>query len=200
MPAATRRNRATTRPRTTRADGENRPRRAAGPQRRTRGRGEEPTAFDLMQRRIVTVDPSTPLSEVARILSENRISGVPVVNNRGKAVGVVSLRDIVDRYVEDPDTQPRPRRTYFRLSTEELLDEDFESVEVPSESEDKAEDVMNPEIVSVPADAGARQVAGTMAKRSVHRVLVTEPETGAVVGIIGSLDVLGALGAPRRIR
>ena len=48
----------------------------------------------LMKRNVLTVGPSTPLREVARLLSDNGISGVPVVEH-GKVLGVVSETDIV---------------------------------------------------------------------------------------------------------
>lgn len=151
-------------------------------------------AKHVMEKRIITVGRNAPLSEVERLLTENRISGMPVTDAAGRAIGVVSYRDLLDHYAEDPDARPRRERAFYRLSTEHLLDEDFESFEVPEESEDTVEDVMTPEVIHVAADATLQDVCRTMGEHEVHRVLVTDPKTEEVVGIIGSLALLTAMG------
>ena len=61
------------------------------------GRLESVDVGQAMTRAVVTVGPETPLREVARILSERRISGLPVVDGAGALVGVVSGRDLLTR-------------------------------------------------------------------------------------------------------
>jgi CBS domain-containing protein len=151
------------------------------------------TARDIMRERIVTVDYSAPLSEVERVLSENRILGAPVVDEAGRIMGVVSVKDLLDRYAEDPDTKPRRGHGYFRLSTEELEDEDLESVSLPEETEDTARDVMTAQVFTVSAKAGLKEIADAMCDHKVHRVLVEEG--GKLVGLISTLDILEALRA-----
>jgi CBS domain-containing protein len=151
------------------------------------------TAKDIMAKRIVSVSPSAPLSEVERLLTENRISGMPVTDSSGRAIGVVSYRDLLDHYAENPDARPRREPGFFRLPTEHLLDEDFESFSVPPESEDTVEDVMTPAIIDVATDASIQEICRTMTKHSVHRVLVTNVETGRMVGLVSSLSVLAAI-------
>ena len=152
------------------------------------------TARDVMERRIITVGRTAPLSEVERVLSENRISGMPVTDASGRAIGVVSYRDLLDHYAENPDARPRRERAFYRLSTEHMLDEDFESFEVPEESEDTVEDVMTPEVIHVDLGTPIADVARTMVERTVHRVLVLDPDSGRVIGIISSTGLLAALG------
>jgi CBS domain-containing protein len=53
-------------------------------------------ARDIMTRQVVSVSPVTPVRQLAKILTQNRISGVPVVDKRGKVVGIVSERDLLD--------------------------------------------------------------------------------------------------------
>ncbi len=153
----------------------------------------ELTARDIMERRVVTVAPTSPLSEVERLLTEHRISGMPVTDTSGKAIGVVSYRDLLDHYAENPDARPRRGAGFFRLSTEHMLDEDFEAFEVPPESEDTVGDVMTPAIVDVSADASIPEICRTMSRNSVHRVLVTDAATGRMTGIVSSLGVLAAI-------
>ena len=52
------------------------------------------TAGDIMTKEVITVGPATPVKELARILTQRRISGV-LVENRGKVLGVVSEGDLI---------------------------------------------------------------------------------------------------------
>jgi CBS domain-containing protein len=54
-------------------------------------------ARDIMTKRVVAVTPLTPVKQVAKILNQNHISGVPVVDKSGKLVGIVSERDLLAR-------------------------------------------------------------------------------------------------------
>lgn len=149
------------------------------------------TARDIMQKEVITVPYATPLSEVERTLSDNRISGAPVTDEAGHIIGIVSIRDLVERYAEDPDARPRRGNGFYHLSSEEMLEEDFETFEVPEESEETAGDVMTGQIHSVEADVGLREIAAAMAKHRIHRVLVCE--NGRHVGLISTMEILRAL-------
>lgn len=153
------------------------------------------TAGDIMQTRIFTVSDTAPLSEIERVLTENRISGVPVTNQAGKVIGVVSVRDLLARYVEDPDARPHRGGRYFDESVEELADEDLVSLDLPEESEETAADVMNPEVFHVPTSATLQEVARKMTEHRIHRVLVTDPADGRIVGILTTMGVLAAFAA-----
>jgi CBS domain-containing protein len=151
------------------------------------------TARDLMRKNVVTVDGSAPLSEVERILSDQRISGAPVTDEGGRIIGILSLRDLVARYTEDPDARPRRGHGFYELSTEELSEEDYEAFEVPEESEETARDIMTAEIYTVPEGASLEEIAAVMVNHRIHRVLV-ESE-GKFVGLISTLEILDALSA-----
>lgn len=152
------------------------------------------TARDLMRENVVTVSKDTPLSELERILSDQKITGAPVTDESGAIVGVVSVRDLIDRYSEDSDAKPRRDRGWFELSSEELLEEDYESFEVPEEAEETVADIMTASVVSVPEDAGIREIAKTMTERKVHRVLVERAgRPGVHIGIVGTFEILDML-------
>lgn len=53
------------------------------------------TARDVMTRDVVTVGPTLAVKELAKVFVKNRISGAPVVDKKGKIIGVVSEADIV---------------------------------------------------------------------------------------------------------
>jgi len=52
-------------------------------------------ASDVMIKDVITVKESTPIKEVARLFSDNKITGAPVVNDEGLLVGVLSETDII---------------------------------------------------------------------------------------------------------
>jgi CBS domain-containing protein len=120
------------------------------------------TAADVMERKVVWVSETSPLSDVERLLTEHRISGMPVLDATGRAVGVVSYRDLLDHGA------PHGRAVLVK-------------------------DVMTPAIVDVTTEASVREICATMTKHSVHRVLVTEPGTGRMVGLVTSMGALAAL-------
>lgn len=148
------------------------------------------TAGEVMQTDVVTVDVNTPLSEVERLLSEARIGGVPVTAEGGRVVGVLSLKDLVDRYTQDPDARPRRGRGFYDVATYDLDDEDLESFEVPAEAEETAGQLMSMQVISVQRGDDLRTVARTMVQNNVHRVLVQDG--GRSVGLLSTMDLLRA--------
>jgi CBS domain-containing protein len=64
-------------------------------------------ASDVMTTDLVTVDPDTPLDEIATLLERNRIKRVPVCDN-GKLAGIVSRADLIRGLAAHPATLPTP--------------------------------------------------------------------------------------------
>jgi CBS domain-containing protein len=54
-------------------------------------------ARDIMRKRVLSVKPQTTLKELARLLAEHHVSGVPVLGTEGDLIGVVSQTDLVRR-------------------------------------------------------------------------------------------------------
>ncbi len=65
------------------------------------------TLFDVMSRQLVTVRPETPFKEIVRLLQEDVVSAVPVVDTEGRPVGVVSEADLDRKAAVLPDPQGR---------------------------------------------------------------------------------------------
>ncbi|MHC4076832.1 MAG: CBS domain-containing protein [Planctomycetota bacterium] len=149
------------------------------------------TAGDVMRTDILTVSEGTPLSEVERLLNENRVGGLPVTNETGHITGVVSIRDLVDRYTQDPDARPRRGHGFYHLSAEDLEDGDLEAFELPEEAEETVGDIMTAQVYAVETTTSVRKVAAKMVELNVHRLLVTEQQK--TVGIVSTMDVLNAL-------
>ena len=55
------------------------------------------TATDIMTAKVITVTTKTSVQELAKILSDNNISGVPVVDDAGNLLGIVTENDLIDQ-------------------------------------------------------------------------------------------------------
>ena len=132
------------------------------------------SAKDIMKTEVLTVTPPPPLREFARIVTEDRISGCPVVRVDGALVGIVSKTDLIQRLLEDDP----------KFGSEGDSPIQFES------SVRQVDDIMNPEVLTVGPDAELSQIAARMAEERVHRVVVMHNDR--VAGIITSLDLLGS--------
>ena len=78
-------------------------------------------ASEIMTRGVIAVTPDTPVRDVAKLMVDQRISGVPVIDD-GKLVGIVSENDLVRR-VELGTEKTRPRWVQFLTSDDTLLAE-----------------------------------------------------------------------------
>jgi CBS domain-containing protein len=143
-----------------------------------------PTARDLMTPGVVTVPPETPVHAVARLLAERGISAVPVLDEAGAVLGVVTEADLIRRLAGEED---RPRGWLARL----FADPGAEADRYARTHGLTAADVMTQELVAVEPGATAAQVAHLMEDRGVRRVLVLE--TGRLRGVVSRADLLRAL-------
>ncbi|MCA8975139.1 MAG: CBS domain-containing protein [Planctomycetes bacterium] len=142
-------------------------------------------AADVMQRELVTVQASDSIEEVERIIADAKVSGVPVIGDGGRIIGILSTSDLVSRYAADDDHES----PHFDTADE---DEDDELVDYePDSNRVCAADVMTPEIQSIPSSTPLREVARRMADGEIHRLLVVDQ--GRLVGLVSTLDVIRAI-------
>jgi CBS domain-containing protein len=144
-------------------------------------------ARDIMTHDPISVGPATTIRALARVFEEHGISGVPVVDQEGRVIGVVSKTDLIRRCSEGTDALP-PAYLF-----EALADQGDEGdVEVIPEPLVCVEDFMTEDPVTVLPDESAESIARLMAERRIHRVIVVDEERFPL-GIVTSLDLLAAL-------
>lgn len=149
------------------------------------------TAGDLMQRDLIVVQTDTPILDVHRLFVEEEIHGAPVVDDDQRVRGVISTLDLL-RIVRD-ELEPGAGRTVSTYFREQMPFSAPAWMDVDEDLQNRvqhltASDAMTKEIVSLTSQATIDQVAATMLKHHVHRVLVIEE--GALVGVISSFDLL----------
>ena len=146
------------------------------------------TVADVMTRDPILAQPEMPLSDAIKILAERRISGLPVVDENGKLVGVISETDLMWR---ESGITPPP---YIMLLDSVIYLENpgrYER-ELHKALGQTVGEVMSRDPVTTKPDKSLPDAARMMHERSVHRLPVLDPN-GKVIGILTRGDVVRAM-------
>jgi CBS domain-containing protein len=143
-------------------------------------------ARDVMVSPVITVQSQTSVKEVAKILLEKRISAVPVLNEAGKLVGMVSEGDLMHR--SEAGTE-RQRPWWLRLIAEnDMLAADY----IKSHGR-KVADIMTRNVITAKPDTPLDEIAVLLEKNSIKRVPIVED--GKIVGIVSRANLIQAVGS-----
>lgn len=132
---------------------------------------------DVMTPAPATVGPDAPLKDVAQLLMERRISGVPVVDEAGAVLGVISEGDFL---LKEAQGAEQHRTLWARLWGRQ----EHEDLEVAT----CARDLMTSPAVTIEAGMSLSSAAALMASRKINRLPVVEG--GRLVGILTRADVV----------
>ncbi|MEZ4415323.1 MAG: CBS domain-containing protein [Gemmatimonadota bacterium] len=155
---------------------------------------------DVMQREVITVSPRSSLRDLARLLSESEISGAPVVDSRGRVLGVVSATDILRAATDEDDERQRvldqaERRgnAYYRDLGRLLSDVELEFLLGRSDDLDErtVEEIMTSDQYTVEPQMSLSDAARIMADHHAHRALVLDGEE--LIGIVTAFDIVRAV-------
>lgn len=142
---------------------------------------------EIMTSPVITVKPETTVRELADILAQNKISGVPVVDAEDRMLGMVSEADVI---VQDADLHfpyyIQFLESVIYLQSVHKFEERFRKA-----FGSKVSEIMTEDVVSVAPDQTVREVATLMADRNVNRVPVAED--GRLVGIVTRGDIVRAI-------
>jgi CBS domain-containing protein len=142
---------------------------------------------DIMKTEVISVGPETTVRELADILAEHKISGVPVVDSEGLVIGVVSEADVI---LQDADLH-FPYYIQFLDSIIYLQSVAKFEHRLRKMFGTKVADIMSQEIITVSPDASVYDAAALMADHKVNRLPVIEDEK--VVGIMTRGDIVRAI-------
>jgi CBS domain-containing protein len=134
---------------------------------------------EVMTKEVLSVQPTTPLHEVARLLVERGISGVPVLDD-GRIVGVVSEADFINKQAHNRDSQG-----HLRDRLRDWLEGD--------ETTRRARATVAGEAMSAPAiviepNASVSEAARTLEEHRINRLPVVEGDR--LIGIITRADIV----------
>ncbi len=141
-------------------------------------------AGDVMTRKVVSIGLDASIAEMANLMLENRISGLPVVNDRGDLVGIVTEGDCLRR-AETGTQRKRSRWLEFLVGTERLADEYIRT------HGRKVAEIMTPSPMTIIEDTPLDEVVHLMETRRIKRLPVMRDRK--IVGIVSRANLLHAL-------
>jgi CBS domain-containing protein len=146
------------------------------------------TVADWMNRDLLTVTPSTPLSEAVKLLVDRHIGGLPVIDDAGKLVGVISESDLMwrEQGLEQPPYMIFLGGViYFKNPL--TYDRDLHKALGQTVGE-----VMTPHAISITANTPLPEAARIMHDKKIHRLPVVD-ENQHPIGIITEGDIVRAI-------
>lgn len=142
---------------------------------------------NVMTKDVLTVRPDEKVEKVARLLLDNQISGVPVVDERNHVVGIITEKDLMVKASE--------LKVPFYLTL-------FDSIiflenpirfnnDLKKYTASYVKEAMTEKVVTVPEDCPVSEVVAIMQKKQINRIPVVR--NGKLIGIVTRNDILKAI-------
>lgn len=142
---------------------------------------------EIMTDNPITATVDMEIFKAAKILLDNRINGLPVVNDTGKLVGILCQSDIIVQQKKFPVPSLFSFLDgYISLSSTKGLEKEIRKMAATTVS-----DAMTPNPVTVGPDSDIQTVAALMVDHNLHTLPVVEE--GVLVGVVGKEDILRTL-------
>jgi len=141
-------------------------------------------AKDIMTKDVITVHRDTTVRDLARLFAERRISSVPVVDDEGLLIGIVSESDLIE---QDKNLHIPTVVSIFDWVIYLESDKRFEK-ELQKMTGQTVGEIYSQEVLSVGPESPVSEVADIMTREKVQAVPVVEGRR--VVGIIGRIDMV----------
>lgn len=138
---------------------------------------------DVMSKSVITIKRDADLHEAAKLLSENRISGMPVIDADNRVIGVISEADVLM-------LAGMSLEHTFKDVLRKILGE---PVPARTTSGKKVENVMSFPPITSKADDNITEVARVLDERRIKRLPVVDGE-GKLVGIVSRADIVREMG------
>ncbi|KAB1441143.1 CBS domain-containing protein [Pseudodesulfovibrio senegalensis] len=144
-------------------------------------------ARDIMTEKAITLKPDTDIVSAVKTLLENKINGVPVVEDDGSVIGVLTQSDLVAQQKElKLPSFFTLLDGVFPLSSYEELDKQLQKI-----SAIVVREAMTPAPATVTPETKIAQIATIMADKKLYTLPVVE--NGKLIGVVGKEDVLRTL-------
>ncbi|MBW4680432.1 MAG: CBS domain-containing protein [Microcoleus vaginatus WJT46-NPBG5] len=148
------------------------------------------TVADVMSRDLIIVRPETPLQEAIEILAERRISGLPVVDETGKLVGILSETDLM---VRATGTTP-PAYIVLLDSVIYLKNPATHERDLHKALGQTVGEVMSQNPITITPDKSLKDAARQIHDRKIHRLPVLDTD-GHLIGILTRGDIVREMAA-----
>lgn len=149
------------------------------------------SAGEMMTTKVISVGPDDNIEKAVKILAEHNISGLPVVDENNKVVGIISSSDIV-KFSGKLHVVPLIASSgwvspYTDVSAMNSYSQGHELL-----TSRKVRDIMTKKVTTVQESASGEEVARIISKKKINRLPVTD-NNGKLVGIITRSDLIDSL-------
>jgi len=144
-------------------------------------------AKDIMVKNVITIKQQATIEEIVKTLINNRISGLPVVDDAGNLVGVVTEEDLLHK-----EMGPRLPKAINILgaiifySGVDIYTEDWKKIMAIQASE-----IMTDKVVTISEDAEIQEISELMIQHGIKRIPVVYGDK--IVGIVSRADIIKTL-------
>jgi len=143
-------------------------------------------ATDIMTKDVITVKNQTTIEELARLLIDHKISGVPVIDDDNKVIGIVTENDLIKKNKRfHIPTIVRLFDAYFLLDSGKVEDEIKKMVA------STVGEICTKKVVSISEETTLEEIATIMDEKHIHLLPVLKDNE--VVGIVGKADVVRSM-------
>lgn len=146
------------------------------------------TAKDIMTRDVFSVTQETDLKELAAMFVKHKVTAMPVVDDDGKLVGMISQTDLVEQ--DKPLHIPTVISLFdwvIYLESEKKFQEEVEKVTARTVNE-----ICSREPITCSPETPVSEIASLMVDNKVHLVPVVD--NGNLVGVVARLDLIRSMG------
>jgi CBS domain-containing protein len=149
---------------------------------------QQRVAADIMQRDMVTVAPGDSLREALELMTENHVTGLPVMDGKSRCIGLITASDILGFEEEHAEeSSDRGMLQHFNPENGRWESVPISAFGLEEFGDVRVQEVMTRELIYVQRDTPLKKVAQKMLDNNVHRVLVMD-EKFNLYGIISSFD------------
>jgi CBS domain-containing protein len=147
-------------------------------------------AADFMQRDIVTVGPDDTLRDALALMTENHVTGLPVMDDDSRCIGLITSSDILNYEQEQADFSAEvDTLQYFDPETQKWETVRMSAFGLEEFGDVRVSEVMTRDLIWVDRNMSVKSVARRMTDDRVHRVLVMDDRAN-LYGIISAVDVV----------
>jgi CBS domain-containing protein len=141
-------------------------------------------ARDVMVSPVITVGPAASVQEAAKLMLDHRVSALPVLDEQGRLVGIVSEGDLLHR--AEAQTERRLSWWLRLIAADDTLAQDYIRAHAR-----RVGDVMTREVITASPETPLDEIALLLEKNGIKRVPIVQD--GRLVGIVSRANLIQAV-------
>jgi CBS domain-containing protein len=147
------------------------------------------TVKEVMSGNVIKISENASVSDMIFLFNREKITGAPVVNDKERLVGVVSLNDVAASTHQRAAIASRKLESEFYQSWGHYVTpEDVGGFYLELNEDWKVKDIMSRSVLTVTEDTSLREAAAMMLYNKIHRLIVVNGSR--IAGVISTSDIL----------